>query len=138
MRHSHKRTHAGHRFVEPGESLEAAARREVYEETGVEVREVEYVMSQPWPMPNSLMLGCMAQAQSERVVLHDDELEEARWFTADEVRGMVAASDARFMGAGTAGAGAGATFVPPASSIAGILIREWVGRWAPTMPAARM
>ncbi|ORZ37006.1 NUDIX hydrolase domain-like protein, partial [Catenaria anguillulae PL171] len=62
-------------FVEPGEPLEAAVRREVKEETGVQVGAVEYVVSQPWPMPNSLMLGCMAQATSDRIVLVDDELE---------------------------------------------------------------
>jgi len=73
-------------FVEPGESLEDAVRREVYEETNVRVGEVDYHSSQPWPFPSSLMLGFSAEALSTRIVLNDGELEEARWFTRDELR----------------------------------------------------
>jgi NAD+ diphosphatase len=73
-------------FVEPGESLEEAVRREVYEETAVEVDEVHYHSSQPWPFPSSLMLGFTARARTRNIVLSADELEDARWFTRDEVR----------------------------------------------------
>ncbi len=75
-------------FVEPGENLEEACAREVTEETGVRVGAVRYVLSQPWPFPSSLMIGLIAQAQSEAITL-DDELEDARWFSRDEVRAML-------------------------------------------------
>lgn len=73
-------------FVEPGESLEEAVKREVYEETSVELDEVQYHSSQPWPFPSSLMLGFTARAKSREIRLQPDELEDARWFTRDEVR----------------------------------------------------
>jgi NAD+ diphosphatase len=73
-------------FVEPGESLEEAVKREVYEETAVEVDEVRYHSSQPWPFPSSLMLGFTARARTREIVLSAEELEDARWFTRDEVR----------------------------------------------------
>lgn len=72
-------------FVEPGESLEDAVRREVAEEAGVIVDEVRYHSSQPWPMPASLMVGFMATASSREITLHDGELEEARWFTPEQI-----------------------------------------------------
>jgi NAD+ diphosphatase len=72
-------------FVEPGESLEDAVRREVYEETNIRVGTVEYHSSQPWPFPSSLMLGFVAEATSTDIELNDGELEEARWFTRDEL-----------------------------------------------------
>lgn len=73
-------------FVEPGESLEDAVRREVYEETNVRTGAVRYHSSQPWPFPSSLMLGFVAQANSEDIALNDGELEDARWFTRKELR----------------------------------------------------
>lgn len=73
-------------FAEPGESLEDAVRREVLEETNIEVHDVEYHSSQPWPFPSSLMLGFFAQASSSRIVLNDGELEDAQWFTRKELR----------------------------------------------------
>ena len=73
-------------FVEPGESLEDAVRREVYEETNIHVGQVTYHSSQPWPFPSSLMLGFMAEAQSEDIILNDGELEDARWFSRKELR----------------------------------------------------
>lgn len=73
-------------FVEPGESLEDAVRREVYEETNIRTGQVSYHSSQPWPFPASLMLGFMAEAQSDDISLNDGELEDARWFTAKELR----------------------------------------------------
>ena len=74
-------------FVEPGESLEDAVRREVYEETNVRVGKVSYHSSQPWPFPSSLMLGFVAEAVSTEIALNDAELEDARWFTRDELTG---------------------------------------------------
>ena len=73
-------------FVEPGESLEDAVRREVYEETNVRVGPVSYHSSQPWPFPSSLMLGFVADATSSDIVLNDGELEDAQWFTRKELR----------------------------------------------------
>jgi NAD+ diphosphatase len=70
-------------FVEPGETLEAAVRREVAEETAITVGRVRYIASQPWPWPGSLMLGFTAEAQSEAITL-DAELEDARWITREE------------------------------------------------------
>lgn len=73
-------------FVEPGESLEEAVAREVYEEAGIKVENVEYHSSQPWPFPGSLMLGFTAEAMTREIELQTDELEAARWFSADELR----------------------------------------------------
>ena len=72
-------------FVEPGESLEDAVRREVAEESGVIVDEVRYHSSQPWPMPASLMVGFIATATSRQIHMRDDELEEVRWFTPEQI-----------------------------------------------------
>ena len=73
-------------FVEPGESLEDAVRREVYEETNIRVGAVTYHSSQPWPFPSSLMLGFIAEATSESIRLNDGELEDARWFSREQLR----------------------------------------------------
>jgi NAD+ diphosphatase len=73
-------------FVEPGESLEDAVRREVYEETNIRVGQVRYHSSQPWPFPSSLMLGFVAEATSSQIALNDGELEDARWFSRKELR----------------------------------------------------
>jgi NAD+ diphosphatase len=73
-------------FVEPGESLEEAVAREVFEETGVRVASVHYHSSQPWPFPASLMLGFYAEALGEAIDLDRTELEDARWFTRAEIR----------------------------------------------------
>ncbi len=75
-------------FVEPGETIEEAVRREIHEESGVECGEVAYVASQPWPFPSSLMIGCLAQATSREVVVDRSELEDARWFDRAEVMAM--------------------------------------------------
>lgn len=73
-------------FVEPGESLEDAIRREIYEETNVRVSDIHYHSSQPWPFPSSLMLGFTARATSTDILLNDGELEDAGWFTRKELR----------------------------------------------------
>lgn len=72
-------------FVEPGESLEDAVIREVFEETGVNAHSPRYHSSQPWPFPSSLMLGFTATASSSDITLIDEELEDARWFTREEL-----------------------------------------------------
>ncbi len=73
-------------FVEPGETLEDAVRRESFEETGINIGEVRYVASQPWPFPASLMLGFRAEATSTAISRNDQELEDCRWFGKDDVR----------------------------------------------------
>jgi NAD+ diphosphatase len=77
-------------FVEPGETIEEAVRREVQEEAGIACGEVKYFRSQPWPFPSSLMIGCHARALTHELVVDHSELEAARWFTRDEVASMLA------------------------------------------------
>lgn len=76
-------------FVEPGETIEDAARREIFEESGVRVGKVSYVTSQPWPFLSNLMIGLIGEALSGEIRLDEKELEDARWFGADEARMMV-------------------------------------------------
>lgn len=97
-------------FVEPGESLEDAVRREVAEESGVRVGCCRYHSSQPWPFPASLMLGFRAQAIDPRITL-GDELDDARWFSRDALRAAIAA---------------GEVGLPPRISISRRLIQEWL------------
>lgn len=73
-------------FVEPGESLEDAVKREVLEETNIKVGEIQYHSSQPWPFPSALMLGFTAEALSREIELIDGELEDAQWFTREQIR----------------------------------------------------
>ena len=107
-------------FVEPGETIEEAVAREVFEEAGVRARDVTYVMSQPWPFPSSLMIGCHAFADDPAIVVDTNELEDARWFTRAEVEDAVqAARDG----------GQGAAFVaPPRTAVAHHLLQWWVER----------
>jgi len=100
-------------FVEAGETIEEAVRREVREEAGVEVRAIRYVASQPWPFPASLMIGCEAEAASREIAIDANELEAADWFTRDEVRAAFAAPTGRLG-------------VPPPLAIAHHLLRGWV------------
>lgn len=76
-------------FIEPGETIEEGVRREVLEESGVRCGRVKYFASQPWPFPSSIMIGCHAEALSETIVVDRDELEDARWFSRDELAAML-------------------------------------------------
>lgn len=97
-------------FVEPGESLEDAVRREVLEEVGVRVGEVVYHSSQPWPFPASLMLGFYAEGLSDEIVLEVEEMRDARWFTREEI------ANRKALGFN----------LPPKDSIARRLIEDWL------------
>lgn len=99
-------------FVDPGESLEDAVRREVAEEVGIEVGEVRYLGNQPWPFPASLMVGFFAEAETTDIHVDDDEIAEARWFTRDRMREE---------------AEAGSLLLPGAISISRTLIETWYG-----------
>ena len=70
-------------FIEPGETIEAAAEREVLEESGVRIKNVQYVTSQPWPFPASLMMGCTGEAQSRTIQIDKDELEDVIWVSKE-------------------------------------------------------
>ncbi|MDU8910443.1 NAD(+) diphosphatase [Aestuariicoccus sp. MJ-SS9] len=72
-------------FIEPGETIEAAVRREVFEEAGVRVGAVRYLASQPWAFPSSLMLGCQGVAESRDIVIDPEEIEDARWVSREEM-----------------------------------------------------
>ena len=76
-------------FLEPGEDIEHAVRREVFEETAIKVGRVVYHSSQPWPFPHSLMLGCIGYAENTDIQVDLNELAEARWFGRDEARSML-------------------------------------------------
>ena len=76
-------------FIEPGESIEEAVRREVQEEVGVGCSRVTYYASQPWPFPSSLMIGCHAKALTDEIVIDKSEIEEARWFNREELKLML-------------------------------------------------
>lgn len=76
-------------FVEPGETLEDAVRRETVEESGIRVGRVQYYASQPWPFPHSLMIGIHCEAITDTIEMDDTELEDCRWFTREEVRLML-------------------------------------------------
>lgn len=107
-------------FVEPGETIEEAVAREVFEEAGVRVSDVEYVASQPWPFPSSLMIGCHAWADSPEIVIDETELEDVRWFTREECIDALEA-----VAVGEQGRAFGA---PPKHAVAHVLLRSWVDR----------
>ena len=75
-------------FVEPGESLELALKREVYEEVGVNVNKIEYFQSQPWPFPASLMLGFFAETEDTDLNIDEDEIEDANWFNISQLKDL--------------------------------------------------
>ncbi len=101
-------------FIEPGETIEAAVRRETLEESGIRLGRVVYHACQPWPFPYSLMIGCFGEAISEEIAFDGRELEDCRWFSRDEVRAMIAGAHPDGLG------------VPPPGAIASHLIRFWV------------
>jgi NAD+ diphosphatase len=104
-------------FVEPGESAEQAVAREVAEETSIVVSQVRYVGSQPWPMPQSLMLGFSAVASGPLDLQVDgEEIGSARWFSRDELRAALAERE---------------VLLPPPVSIAHQLIQSWYGEELP-------
>ncbi|HWK69184.1 MAG TPA: NAD(+) diphosphatase [Rhizobiaceae bacterium] len=100
-------------FIEPGETIEDAVRREVHEESGIRLGRVVYHASQPWPFPYSLMIGCFGEALNEDLRYDSRELEDCRWFTRREVLDILA-------GSSTSG-----IVVPPKAAIAHHLIRAW-------------
>ncbi|HEX7590112.1 MAG TPA: NAD(+) diphosphatase [Demequinaceae bacterium] len=99
-------------YVEPGESLEQAARREVFEESGVTLAELDYAGSQPWPFPASIMIGFRARAASTDIVVDGVEVTDAAWLTRPELAQRVAAGD---------------MILAPPGSIARRLIHTWYG-----------
>ncbi|WP_336869102.1 NAD(+) diphosphatase [Sphingomonas sanguinis] len=99
-------------FLEPGESIEEAVARELFEEAGVRVANVRYIASQPWPFPSSLMIACVAEALDDRLTIDTTELEDAIWVSRDEVRAALAGDGSRFG-------------VPPAYAIAHTLLEAW-------------
>lgn len=80
-------------FMEPGESIEAAVRREVFEESGVRVGAVGYLASQPWPFPSSLMIGCRGEAEGRAITLDPVELEDALWITREQAMAALPGDD---------------------------------------------
>ena len=76
-------------FIEPGEDIEDAVRRETREEVGIACGRVRYFASQPWPFPTSLMIGCHAEALSDEIAIDRSELEDARWFSREEAHLMI-------------------------------------------------
>ena len=107
-------------FVEPGETIEEAVAREVFEEAGVRVRDVTYVMCQPWPFPSSLMIGCHAYADDPAVTIDTNELDDACWFTRAQVEDAMRAAQS---------GGRGEAFgAPPPFAVAHHLLNWWVRR----------
>jgi NAD+ diphosphatase len=102
-------------FIEPGETMEDAVRRETMEESGIKVGRVRYHASQPWPMPHSLMIGVYAEAESLEITPDTTELEDCRWFDRAETEAMLAST------LGEANASA-----PPPGAIAHRLMRDWL------------
>ena len=100
-------------FIEPGETIENAVRRETFEEAGIRIGRVAYHASQPWPFPYSLMIGCYGEALDAVIDFDGKELEDCRWFDRAEVRSMIAGSHP------------GSIAVPPGGAIASHLIRAW-------------
>ena len=105
-------------FMEPGETLEEAVRREILEESNIRVGRVRYLASQPWPFPSTLMIGCLAEAVSEEITIDPEELGEARWFERAEVCAMVerSRSDDAIPGVPT---------LPPPLAIGHQIARRW-------------
>jgi NAD+ diphosphatase len=105
-------------FIEPGESIEEAARRETLEEAGIKCGRVRYFRSQPWPFPSSLMIGCHAEALTTDIIIDRNELEDARWYGRDEAASMLARTHPQGL------------ITPPPVAIAHHIIRAWVEKGA--------
>jgi NAD+ diphosphatase len=101
-------------FMEPGETIEEAVRRETHEEAGIACGRVNYFASQPWPFPSSLMIGCHAEALTREIVIDRSELDDARWFEREEVATMLLRSHPEGFS------------TPPEVAIAYHIIRAWV------------
>jgi len=101
-------------FLEPGETIEAAVRRETLEESGIETGTVRYHASQPWPMPHTLMIGCYAEATSFDIARDTTELEDCRWFSREEVISMIA------------GTHPDGVIVPVSGAVAYRIIQDWL------------
>jgi NAD+ diphosphatase len=101
-------------FLEPGETIEAAVRRETLEESGIDTDCVRYHASQAWPMPHSLMIGCYAEARTLAISRDTQELEDCRWFSRDEVVAMID------------GVHPEGIIVPVSGAVAYRLIRDWL------------
>lgn len=102
-------------FVEPGESLEQSVKREALEETGIKVDDVEYIASQPWPFPQSLMVGFTAKATTTKIELRDKELEDAVWLDREELKKRIANKE---------------ILSPQSFSISRYLIEQWLNQTA--------
>lgn len=102
-------------FLEPGETVENAVRRETLEESGIEVARVRYHASQPWPMPHQLMIGCYGEAASFDIVRDESELADCRWFSRAEVEEMTRARPEE-----------GGRSAPAKGAIAYRLMRDWL------------
>ncbi|TWG90834.1 NAD+ diphosphatase [Mesorhizobium sp. J18] len=100
-------------FIEPGETIENAVRRETFEESGIVIGRVAYHASQPWPFPYSLMIGCYGEAMSEKIRADTTELEDCRWVSRKEVQAAIR------------GDASAAFTIPPPGAIASHLIRAW-------------
>lgn len=102
-------------FLEPGETVEEAVRRETHEESGIHIGRVRYHASQPWPMPHTLMIGCYGEATSTTIAMDSRELEDCRWFNRTEAAALL-----------TRQISGGDISSPPPGAIAHHLIRDWL------------
>lgn len=109
-------------FVEPGETIEEATAREVHEETGIRVKSVSYHSSQPWPFPSSLMIGCIAEAETTEITLDETELAEAAWF---DKRDLVEAVEVAENNPPYRGPKHLPALIPPPFAIAHQIIKAW-------------
>ena len=111
-----------------GETIEEAVAREIMEEVGVEITDVSYHSTQPWPYPSSLMIGCFARAITEEITVDEKEIAEARWFTRDQLRQALENTDHidyRQLMSGEGQTGPEEFFVPPRTAIAHQLLNAW-------------
>ena len=103
-------------FVEPGETIEQAVRRETFEESGIKIGRVKYHASQPWPFPHSLMIGTYCEALTDKINFDGEELEDCRWFSREEVIKMSENTHPKELR------------LPPTKSIAAHIMRDWLDK----------